>query len=1413
MDHTSAQDPKEVFISYGRKDATEFTDALCARLEQERYKVWRDIDKIHPQDKWREIIVKGIGECDVVIAILSAHAVRDPHAPCQEELATAYEKGRSIVPVRVNNCEVPFGLKTRHHIELQNWDLDKQLGEGVDLVMHVIRTKDYPRNELNDLKQVLEPSDPQVEIDQLIASFIGRESVMTAIQGRLEERGVKVVLVEGDPGIGKSAIWANLVKKGTAQAWYRCKHGDLDRASPERFVRTIAFHLAVDRSWFRKAVLAVRSLSDSINDLKAQLLVSPFKEYKEELPTVIAVDALDEGRNAQGFIPIAEHINDLAGSLPDNVKFVITTRPDPEVRAKLPSAAVITLAMDGPENIADIDRYLALRSNSTRFLERVPDPRAMVSAIRTRAQGNFLYAVSMMNAIGSGNLDPAALPANMNAFYRAQMERAFADRASFDRAAPIFGVLCATLRPLGPAAIAAILDIDAVDVTRVMTSLPDLFRTDEGRYVPFHTSLIEWFLRMEAHDFSVSSRKGHKAIIAYCQQHLEKGRAPKHYPLPLIAEHLMAIEDEEGMEHLLSDPRMLDHLDLTDPDRLRTMFAFASGTDERAANAVMIQRLLALLDQRATDVPPQVRSARTIKVARLLDKLEVFDKSKPLYEALIAGTEAGVEPGGTDEGELHMNLAIALRNLGDYDRSETEFALAGEWIERTQGVSGHRYGMWCYRYATLLWQAGKHMEQKKQEMWDRSNAFYRKAATLLKDAADPHTIPELLNDHSVLLDNMGDHDASVKACEQGLMLLERSGTETGSVAAELHYNLAAHRHGAYMAGFTTSLQVPDPLQDIRDHYARSHELFTRALGVDHERSLGVARSLATIDDLLARVKDFERRLHGEKAELDRYCALPDTIAHHVGALLLPAELTRTFMTEYMKGGEGFFMRSLIELQCAVLHFRDRDADAMVARMEPLIAFWRKANAKGILSHLLTYHYFMLDRLAAHDRAKATLQEVIDLSYTGDHPDADPTMLMIFLSYLRSHDTARASIEVIERIRSGKLYPQFRALPSLTRLKASIQYSLGEFKAAAEQQALYLRSLFSNDAPADDLTLIYAIVSLGLYMKSAGAFEQALEQYKDALKMVRERRPQDRETEAYVRGNMASLFRDRGELAAAIAETNFVVSTMRDLKGGDHESCAEELLKRASILLLAGNHSQARNDCSQALVTINNRHGAGKAQWNRARGLELLAMSLHFDGDAEGSDETFERALMEYDASQATSLRPIEREKIELAIAQGRMRHDHGLPNANGLFIQARSAGEALLGREHYITRLADIWMRLTGSDLDTLADVEPRIQALERDMGVSHPLSIEVELELALRQGNIDGVKALITTMEGHECPITHLRGKAHMGLARLLYTDGKLLEANMACARAIELFDTIVPGHSLATKCRKLRRDAEASN
>ena len=65
-----------VFISYGRRDASAFVDRLATDLKNAGFTVWRDTDNLRSPHPWDEQLAAAIKQCDAVIAILTPHAVR-----------------------------------------------------------------------------------------------------------------------------------------------------------------------------------------------------------------------------------------------------------------------------------------------------------------------------------------------------------------------------------------------------------------------------------------------------------------------------------------------------------------------------------------------------------------------------------------------------------------------------------------------------------------------------------------------------------------------------------------------------------------------------------------------------------------------------------------------------------------------------------------------------------------------------------------------------------------------------------------------------------------------------------------------------------------------------------------------------------------------------------------------------------------------------------------------------------------------------------------------------------------------------------------------------------------------------------------------------------------------------------------
>ena len=116
---TPAQ-PAQVFISYGRADAMDFAKRLAADLQaRANYRVFLDLESIEKGGLWEVRIERGIKESSVLLAVLSAHAVRE-ESVCRDEVVFALCEGKRIIPLRQDpdpQLQPPLLLARRNWVD------------------------------------------------------------------------------------------------------------------------------------------------------------------------------------------------------------------------------------------------------------------------------------------------------------------------------------------------------------------------------------------------------------------------------------------------------------------------------------------------------------------------------------------------------------------------------------------------------------------------------------------------------------------------------------------------------------------------------------------------------------------------------------------------------------------------------------------------------------------------------------------------------------------------------------------------------------------------------------------------------------------------------------------------------------------------------------------------------------------------------------------------------------------------------------------------------------------------------------------------------------------------------------------------------------------------------------------------
>lgn len=97
---------------------------LYTRLVRDGVDAWMDVENLQPGQDWQNEIRKAILQCDVILVCLT-RAFNVQHGYRHEELKLALEKAKwisddevFIIPVRLENCDMPESLRHLHRVDL-----------------------------------------------------------------------------------------------------------------------------------------------------------------------------------------------------------------------------------------------------------------------------------------------------------------------------------------------------------------------------------------------------------------------------------------------------------------------------------------------------------------------------------------------------------------------------------------------------------------------------------------------------------------------------------------------------------------------------------------------------------------------------------------------------------------------------------------------------------------------------------------------------------------------------------------------------------------------------------------------------------------------------------------------------------------------------------------------------------------------------------------------------------------------------------------------------------------------------------------------------------------------------------------------------------------------------------------------
>ena len=597
-----------LFLSYGRRDAKPLADRLHADLEARGFEVWKDSRQIRSGRAWEQEIEDGLRSTQLVLALLSPHAVRrtgDPSNPdnldsvCLDELSFARftQPPRPIVPVMAVRCDPPFCIFRLDYVDMTSWTANEaNYQAGLQRILTAVTEALHGEVRYHSWEHNLQPLDFASFLHEKRRDFCGRQWLFDEIDAWRLARSERALLITGDPGTGKSAIVAELVHRnpgGQVLAYHCCQADVAETLKPSRFVRSIAAMIASKLPEYA-ACLAEPVVENALKE--SRCIEDPISAFEEgilrplqglhapnEGVRFLIVDALNEALMWTGHgVNIVDLLVARLERLPGWLRVVATTRKDRTVLIRLAGLRAHELNPQSSENQADVDAFLQLRLASPNLAERLAvftrsargSSAELVQAsclrdgqkievrrmLLEKSAGNFLYARQALLGIERDQYSFARLeelPPGLFGLYEDFFKGHWPDVPGFAPVTRILEVIVAAREPLAEAQLAFATGLDAeTELPPILRRLDEFVPLRDGRYQVFHQSLIDWLTHESRRGlpYCVSRRRGHGQLAQRGMEEYRRGaRQLSRYALRHLPAHLTGGERWDDLVALLTD--------------------------------------------------------------------------------------------------------------------------------------------------------------------------------------------------------------------------------------------------------------------------------------------------------------------------------------------------------------------------------------------------------------------------------------------------------------------------------------------------------------------------------------------------------------------------------------------------------------------------------------------------------------------------------------------------------------------------------------------------------------------------------------------------------------------------------------------------------------------------------------------
>jgi hypothetical protein len=339
--------------------------------------------------------------------------------------------------------------------------------------------------------------------------FVGRQFVFEAFEQFKRDNPRGYFQVQGDPGIGKSALAAKLVKDNAYIHHFNIRSEGINRT--DMFLRNICAQ-----------IIAVYGLDHSSIPVEASqdngFLVKLLNEVSQKLSgkkTVIVVDSLDEVDSTG--LPAGANTLFLPRTLPPGIFFFVTMRRDaPDVKLSIDCEQESReIKHDSADNQADIALYILEATARPGIQHYVMthqiDASYFIAQMVEKSEGNFIYLYYVLPELERGthqNRSLDNLPHGLENYYEDhwQIMKGQAGDEWFTYKLPVIMALVAAREPVPVEQVADFSGVqETIRVRAVILEWKQFLHVDtvdyqgysQRRYSIYHSSFLDFIAKKE----------------------------------------------------------------------------------------------------------------------------------------------------------------------------------------------------------------------------------------------------------------------------------------------------------------------------------------------------------------------------------------------------------------------------------------------------------------------------------------------------------------------------------------------------------------------------------------------------------------------------------------------------------------------------------------------------------------------------------------------------------------------------------------------------------------------------------------------------------------------------------------------------------------------------------------------------